>query len=112
MVARYQQAFQRRVRKQIEIPEMPLLEVWCARPEDVIVGKLMAWVEGRSRKHETDIYEMMVFHYLGASPAPGECLDEAYVDAQARMLGQDATKLWQAVKDAASREAGRTPLQP
>ena len=112
MVARYQQAFQRRVRKQIEIPGMPLLEVWCARPEDVIVGKLMAWVEGRSRKHETDIYEMMVFHYLGTSPTPGECLDEAYVDAQARMLGQDATKLWQAVKDAASREAGRTPLQP
>ena len=85
-------------------------EVWCARPEDVIVGKLMAWAEGRSRKHETDIYEMMVFCYLGADPTLSESFDEAYIDAQAATLGEDVVELWQAAKDAASREADRIRL--
>jgi len=55
MASRYRQAFQRRVRQTVEVPGVEPFEVWCARPEDVIVGKLMAWDEGRSRKHETDI---------------------------------------------------------
>ncbi len=50
----YRLAFQRRVRQRIELPGAEAFEVWCARPEDVIVGKLKAWAEGRSRKHETD----------------------------------------------------------
>ncbi len=62
MASCYRKAFGRRVRQTVEIPGVEPLEIWCARPEDVIVGKLMAWDEGRSRKHETDIYEMMVFH--------------------------------------------------
>jgi hypothetical protein len=112
MTPYYAQAFPRRVRQAIEVPGVAPCQVWCARPEDVIVGKLMAWAEGRSRRHETDIYEMMVFHYLGASPTPGARMDEAYVDAQARILSEDVAELWQAVKDAASQEAGRTRLQP
>ena len=107
MVDRYRQAFQRRVRKPIEVPGMPPLEVWCARPEDVIVGKLMAWVEGRSRKHETDIYEMMVFHYLGLDPATSADFDESLVDAQATALGAEASDLWQRAKAAALEEARR-----
>jgi hypothetical protein len=67
----------------------------------------MAWDEGRSRKHETDIYEMMVFHYLGADSALSVKLDEAYVDVQVRMLSEDVTELWVAVKAAACQEAGR-----
>jgi len=67
----------------------------------------MAWAEGRSRKHETDIYEMMVFHYLGTDPAQSATFDEAYVDAQARALGADVAVLWDAIKDADRREAGR-----
>ncbi|UCC62784.1 MAG: nucleotidyl transferase AbiEii/AbiGii toxin family protein [Anaerolineae bacterium] len=55
MASRYREAFQRRVRQTVEIPGAEPFEVWCARPEDVIVGKLMAWIEGRSRKHETDL---------------------------------------------------------
>jgi hypothetical protein len=82
-------------------------EIWCARPEDVIVGKLMAWAEGRSRKHETDIYEMMVFHYLGADPEQSAAFDEAYVDVQARTLGADIVALWEAIKEAARGEANR-----
>ena len=107
MVARYRGAIGRRVRKQIEIPGCPPSEVWCARPEDAIVGKLLAWDEGRSRKHETDIYEMMVFHYLGVDPALSAGFDEAYVNAQARALGEDVVELWEAVKEAARREADR-----
>ena len=92
----------------VEVPGAEPFEVWCARPEDVILGKLMAWAEGRSRKHETDIYEMMVFHYLEADPAQCAAFDEAYVDAQAAALGADVAGLWKAVKDAARREATRT----
>jgi hypothetical protein len=107
MASRYRKAFERRVRQTVEIPGMAPLEIWCARPEDVIVGKLMAWDEGRSRKHETDIYEMVVFHYLGADLTLGVKLDEAYVNVQARMLGEDVTELWKVVKAAAHREAER-----
>lgn len=103
MASRYRKAFGRRVRQTVEIPGVEPLAIWCARPEDVIVGKLMAWGEGRSRKHETDIYEMMVFHYLGADSALIVKLDEAYVDAQARTLGEDVAELWEAVKAAAVR---------
>jgi hypothetical protein len=107
MASRYRQAFQRRVRQTIEVPGVEPFEVWCARPEDVIVGKLMAWEEGRSRKHETDIYEMMVFHYLSVDPALSAGFDEAYVAARARALGEDVAELWETVADAARREANR-----
>jgi len=107
MASRYRQAFQRRVRQRIEVPGSEPFEVWCARPEDVIIGKLMAWAEGRSRRHETDVYEMMVFHYLGTDPEQSAAFDETYVDAQARTLGVDVVELWEAVKDAARQEADR-----
>jgi hypothetical protein len=107
MASPYRKAFGRRVRQTVEIPGVEPLEIWCARPEDVIVGKLMAWDEGRSRKHETDIYEIMVFHYLGADSALSVKLDETDVDAQARMLSADVAELWEAVKAAARQEAER-----
>jgi hypothetical protein len=107
MEARYSQAFQRRVRQMVEVPGAEPFEVWCARPEDVIVGKLMAWTEGRSHKHETDIYEMMVFQYLGVDPMQSTAFDESYVDAQATTLGADVVELWEAIKDAAQHEAAR-----
>jgi uncharacterized protein (DUF433 family) len=87
MVSRYRQTFRRRVRKPVKVPGMLMVVVWCARPEDVILGKPMAWIKGRSRKHETDIYEMMVFHYLGLDPDTSAAFDESFVDAQARALG-------------------------
>jgi hypothetical protein len=105
MASRYRRAFQRRVRQTVEVPGSESFEIWCARPEGVIVGKLMAWAEGRSRKHETDIYEMLVFHYLGVDPEQSAAFDEAYMDGQARTLGADVVALWEAIKDAARREA-------
>jgi hypothetical protein len=107
MARKYRQAFERRVRRQVEVPGMASLEVWCARPEDVIVGKLMAWAEGRSRKHETDIYEMMVFHYLGLDPDTSACFDESLVDAQAIALGIEVYDLWIRSKTAALAEVQR-----
>jgi hypothetical protein len=106
MVPQYGQAFRRRVRQTIDLPTTGTIEIWCARPEDVIVGKLMAWAEGRSHKHETDIYEMLVFHYLDTDPESTP-LDEAYIDAQARSLGAEATEFWQTVKATARQQAQR-----
>ena len=102
------QAFQRRARQMVEVPSAEPFEVWCACAEDVILGKLMAWAEGRSHKHEVDIYDMMVFHYLEADPAQSATFDEAYVDTQTANLGPDVAELWGAIKDAARREANRT----
>jgi hypothetical protein len=107
MVARYEQAFQHRVRQQVELSDGETFDIWCARPEDVIIGKLMAWAEGRSRKHETDIYEMLVFYYLDLDPTLMADFDEVYVTIQARSLGDDVAELWEAIRQAARQEADR-----
>lgn len=107
MASPYRRAFRRRVRQRVDVSGAEPFEVWCARPEDVIVGKLMAWAEGRSRKHETDIHEMMVYHYLGVDPEQSAGFDESYVDAEARKLGADVARLWEAIKASARDEAQR-----
>ena len=101
MTAAYRYAFQRRIRQPIELPDGAMMTIWCARREDVIVGKLMAWAEGRSSKHQSDIYEMLVFHYLDADPTLSDDLDEAYVLAQAQSLGDDVANFWLALRAAA-----------
>jgi hypothetical protein len=82
--SRYRHAFGRRLRRRIEWQDLKPLDAWCARPDDGIFGKLLAWDEGHSRKHETDIYDMLVFQYLAADPTPVAAFDEAYLDAQAQ----------------------------
>jgi hypothetical protein len=108
MASPYRRAFQRRVRQSVDVPGAEPFEVWCARPEDVIVGKLMAWAEGRSRKHETDIREMMVHHYLDVDPEQSAAFYGSYVDAEARKLGADVAELWEAIKASAKEEASRS----
>jgi hypothetical protein len=105
MASPYRRAFQRRVRQHVDVPSAEPFEVWCARSEDVIVGKLMAWAEGRSRKHETDIREMMVYQYLGIDPEQSAAFDESYVDAEALRMGADIVALWEAIKASAREEA-------
>jgi hypothetical protein len=107
MEPRYQQAFQRRVRQMIDLPQIEPFDVWCARPEDVIIGKLMAWAEGRSRRHETDIYEMMVFQYLRLDPQLSADFDETLVTVQALSLGAEVYALWQSILTAAWRAANQ-----
>lgn len=107
MAERYRQAFQRRERQIVDAPGLEPFEVWCARPEDVILGKLIAWQEGRSHKHEIDIYEMLVFHYLGLDPELSAAFDETYITTQAQTMGVDVFELWTATQIAARQEADR-----
>lgn len=110
MEPRYQQAFGRRVRQTVELPGLIPFEVWCARPEDVIIGKLMAWAEGRSRRHETDIYEMMIFHYLQLDPPLTAGFDERLIAEQAQALGPEVAELWQLIR-ASAQQAAATSSQ-
>ena len=61
MDPRYLPAFENRIRQLVDMPNIEPFSVWIARAEDVVVGKLMAWDEGRSERHSADIYEMMLF---------------------------------------------------
>lgn len=105
MAIHYRHAFQRRIRQRVDVSGIEHFEVWCARPEDVIIGKLIAWEEGRSPKHESDIYEMLVFHYLNLDPILSAEFDEAYLIAQISTLSQDVVELWKATQEAARQEA-------
>lgn len=67
----------------------------------------MAWPEERSRRHETDIYEMMLLRYLELDPEQSANVDESLVDARAQELGPEVWALWKAAKEAASQEARR-----
>lgn len=96
----YRPAFERRVRQSVEISGADTFEVWCARVEDVVIGKLLAWKEGRSRKHETDIFDIMVFHYAKTDSE----LRESQIDEYARRLGEDTHRLWQDIKADAKEE--------
>jgi len=112
MVSRYRIAFQNRIQQPIELPDGHIMAVWCARPEDIIVGKLMAWAEGRSRKHAADIYEILVFHYLHIAFDLRASLDEAYIDQRAAQLGQDVLEFWHAIQTQARDEAARQQQSP
>jgi hypothetical protein len=63
----YREAFDRRIRRTFQDQHDEVLETWCARPEDIIVGKLIAWKEGRSAKHPNDIYALLQFDFAGLS---------------------------------------------
>jgi hypothetical protein len=99
----YRPAFERRVRQLVEVSGTEPFEVWCARPEDVVIGKLLAWKEGRSRKHETDIFDMMVFHYSKKDSR----LEESRIDDYARSLGDETNQLWQDIKADAKNGADK-----
>lgn len=105
MAAQYREAFARRIRQHISVPGIGAFDVWCARADDVIVGKLLAWAEGRSRKHEIDLIEMMVASFLDADPMLAATLDIPYVTARAAELGDDVVAFWQAIVEAARRQA-------
>ena len=86
-------------------PAAQPFEVWAARPEDVILGKLMAWEEGHSDRHTADIFEMMLFYYLGG--VPDLDFDEAYVARRADEMSAEAADLWRLIQTAAQEEAAK-----
>lgn len=101
----YREAFARRIRRTFQDESGDEFEAWCARPEDIILGKLAAWQEGRSAKHPADIREMLVFILSGLSD---EDLDPDYVSTRAARLGTEVLELWQALFEQANAEiAGR-----
>lgn len=103
MDPRYRPALERRIRRQIESPGTPAYAVWVARPEDVIVGKFMAWQEGRSSRQTDDIFEMMLAHFL-AHPAVDE-FDYEYVAQRVGELDDDVLAVWELLRDTAKEIA-------
>ena len=102
MDIRYRPAFENRIRRVVDMPGREPFSVWAARPEDVIIGKLMAWNEGRSERHPADIYEMMVFHYLGGDADLD--FDSGYVAERAKKIGNEAADLWHLINNTAKEE--------
>lgn len=98
-------AFARRVRQPLELPGGRLVEIWCARREDVVIGKLAAWTEGLSRKHESDILQMLIY---AALEDPGKPFAVQEITAEAARLGEDTLRLWMLLQTKAAAEvAGR-----
>jgi len=106
MDSRYQPAFDNRIRRDVDMVGTDPFPVWTARREDVIIGKLMAWDEGRSERHTADIFEILLFYHLGGYVREYP-FDEPYVDAFVSQLGNDTVDIWQLIKEAAREEASR-----
>ncbi len=91
-------ALKRRVRREIfAAPEESFL-AWFARPEDVIVGKLMAWQQGGSFKHQTDIRDILVAVKLGDDAELSVSFDRDYIDRWAVKLGPNVEQFWMTLK--------------
>ena len=88
----YRLAFERRVRRQFTAPSGENFEAWVAQPTDIIIGKLYAWNEGRSNKHPTDIYSMLVFDLSGFSDSK---IDYESISVKAPIIGEETGKMWQ-----------------
>ena len=104
----YREAFRQRVRCTVVDPQGQEFEIWCARPEDIIAGKLMAWQQGHSAKHPADIAVVLSFALGGFNASP---FDVDYVTARATQIGADALALWLKLLGRAQRQiSDETPL--
>ncbi len=100
----YDWAVRRRIRREVPLPHGGSFMAWFARPEDVIVGKLMAWQEGRSLKHEQDIRDILVAVRLGDDAELTAMFDMNYIDEWVVRLGAEAQVLWERLKMVAGIE--------
>jgi hypothetical protein len=101
----YRRAFTRRIRRTFADETGKQFRAWCARPEDVIIGKLKAWNEGHSAKHPADIREMLAFALGGLGDEP---IDLDDITSQAIRVGGSVPDLWaqlqkQAIADTQAR---------
>ncbi len=94
----YEFALRNRLRRQVATKES--FEAWFARPEDVVVGKLMAWKEGRSFKHEQDIRDILVAARSGEDLELPTLFDFDYVERWTKQLGSQVQDLWQRLRAA------------
>ncbi len=86
----YRIAFDRRIRRKFSDGET-VFEAWCARPEDIIAGKLQAWQEGQSVKHPADIKSILLFML---SEDADTDLDLNIVSSAAAQISLGAVNLW------------------
>lgn len=94
----YSFALANRIRKEIFVTPETSFQAWFARPEDVIVGKLMAWKEGYSFKHETDIRDILTAVKLGDDVELSAAFDLTYIDRWAAKLGSEVEQFWSGLK--------------
>ena len=100
----YDWALESRIRRAVPLPEEGSFQAWFARPEDVIVGKLMAWREGRSFKHEQDIRDILVAVRLGDDAELTNMFDVSWVEQRVAHMGDQVRELWERIKEAAQYE--------
>lgn len=105
MDPRNRSIFARRIRLAFEDLSGRLVEAWFARADDVIIGKLRAWDQDRSLRHEQDIVAMLAFLAVDATMA--QYYDEAYADRHIRLISPSAWALWQKLKRAAREHQQR-----
>lgn len=86
----YRVAFDRRIRRKFSDGETEF-DAWCARPEDIIIGKLQAWNEGQSSKHPADIKSILLFVLSEEHDLP---FDLDIVSSSTSRISPDAYKLW------------------
>ncbi len=101
----YQEAFAHRVRRSFRDEDGVEFEAWCARLEDIIIGKLLAWQQGRSGKHPADIREMLVF---SLSDFAEDDLDLAYLAPRVARLEPETRSLWHELLKHARDDVART----
>ena len=97
----YDFALANRIRRNIPTTNNNSFPAWFAKPEDVIIGKLMAWRESGSFKHESDIRDILISVRLGEDQEISEQFDFLYVDNWTQKLGQNVEQLWQQLKELA-----------
>jgi len=90
----YDLAFERRVRRNFVDPAGNTFSAWVAQPTDIIIGKLVAWNEGRSDKHPKDIRAMLVFDFSGSSDL---AIDYEMISKEAKRLGKETLDMWNQV---------------
>jgi hypothetical protein len=100
----YEIAFERRVRRNFVDPAGNAFSAWVAQPTDIIVGKLVAWNEGRSDKHPKDIRAMLVFDLSGSSDL---AIDYDMIKQEAKRLGKETLDMWNQVLEKAKDEVAK-----
>ncbi|MBX2999279.1 MAG: hypothetical protein KF893_12265 [Caldilineaceae bacterium] len=96
----YDFALRNRIRRDLVLNESELFQAWFAKPEDVIVGKLMAWNESRSYRHETDIRDILHAMQQGEDAELSASFDIFYIDRWAQWIGNDVVDFWNKLKQA------------
>lgn len=109
MDEQYRPALEFRQRQPLEWPGLPPINVWIARREEVIYGKLMALAELYTERHVSDIYELLLLAFLSADLEGVEAItiDEPLLDARAAAISPEVATLWQSIKTSARDAASQ-----